>query len=202
VGINCAMVSLFRRIGPAGALAIAVLVLAVPAQARAAGCPSQPVTQTFLPWLDPAWYVPAPGGDVEGGGEAWALSGGAAVADGNEPFLAGDRSLALPAGSSATTAPMCVGIEHPTVRLFARNTGDPASLLAVSVVFRDPLGLRHALPVGAVAAGSEWAPTPVMPVVANLLSLLGDQDVSFRFAPVGDGAWAIDDVYVDPYKKG
>jgi hypothetical protein len=202
VGIKCAMVSLFRRIGPAGALALAVLVLAVPAQARAAGCPSQPVTQTFLPWLDPAWYVPAPGGDVEGGGEAWALSGGAAVADGNEPFLAGARSLALPAGSSATTAPMCVGIEHPTVRLFARNTGDPASLLAVSVVFRDPLGLRHTLPVGAVAAGSEWAPTPVMPVVANLLSLLGDQDVSFRFAPVGNGEWAIDDVWVDPYKKG
>src|SRR4051812_23066550 len=196
------MVSLFRRIGPAGALALAVLVLAVPAQARAAGCPSQPVTQTFLPWLDPAWYVPAPGGDVEGGGEAWALTGGAAVADGNEPFLAGDRSLALPAGSSATTAPMCLGVEHPTVRLFARNNGDPASLLAVSVVFRDPLGLRHTLPVGAVAAGSEWAPTPVMPVVANLLSLLGDQDVSFRFAPVGNGEWAIDDVWVDPYKKG
>jgi hypothetical protein len=195
------MVSLFRRIGPAGALAIAVLVFAMPAEARAAGCPAQPVTQTFMPWLDPAWYVPAPGGDVEGGGE-WTFSGGAAVAAGNEPFLAGERSLALPAGSSATTAPMCVGIEHPTVRLFARNTGEPTSLLAVSVVFRDILGVQRSLPVGAVAASSSWAPTPVMPVVANLLSLLGNRDVSFRFAPVGDGAWTIDDVYVDPYKKG
>jgi hypothetical protein len=202
VGIKCAMVSLVRRIGPAGALAIAVLALAVPAQARAAGCPSQPVFQTFQPWLDPAWYVPAPGGDVEGGGGEWTLVDGAAVADGTEPFLAGGRSLTLPAGSSATTAPMCVGVEHPTLRLFARNTGDSASLLAVSVVFRDPLGLRHALPVGMIAAGSRWAPTPVMPVVANLLAVLGDQDVAFRFAPVGDGQWAIDDVWVDPYKKG
>jgi hypothetical protein len=201
-GIKCAMVSLFRRIGPAGALALAALVLAVPAQARADGCPSQPLTQTFQPWLDPSWYVLAPGGDIEGGGE-WNLSDGAAVADGNEPFLAGDRSLALPAGSSATTAPMCVGIEHPTVRLFARNTGDPTSLLAVSVVFRDILGLRHALPVGVVGAGSQWGPTTVMPVVVNLLSLLGDQNVAFRFTPVGGGGeWAIDDVYVDPYKKG
>jgi hypothetical protein len=196
------MDSLFRRIGPAGALALAVLAFAVPAEARAAGCPEQPAAQTFKPWLDPAWYVLAPGGDVEGGGEEWTLSGGAAVADGNEPFLAGEQSLTLPAGASATTAPMCVGIEHPTLRLFARNTGDPASLLAVSVVFRDILGFRHSLPVGAVAAGSSWAPTPIMPVVVNLLALLGDQDVSFRFAPVGGGEWAIDDVYVDPYKKG
>jgi hypothetical protein len=197
------MVSLFRRIGPAGVLALAALVLALPAQARAADCPSQPATQTFLPWLDPAWYVPAPGGDVEGGSGEWTLTGGAAVADGNEPFLAGGQSLALPAGSSATTAPMCIGVEHPTLRLFARNAGDVASLLSVSVVFRDVLGIRRALPVGVVAAGDEWRPTLAMPVVVNLLSLVGDQDVAFRFAPVGrGGAWAIDDVYVDPYKKG
>jgi hypothetical protein len=196
------MFSRFRRIGPAGVLAVAALIFAMPAEARASGCPEQPASQTFLPWLDPAWYVLAPGGDVEGGAEKWTLAGGAAIADGNEPFLAGERSLALPAGASATTAPMCVGIEHPTIRLFARNTGDPASLLAVSVVARGPLGTRLVLPVGTVASGSEWAPTPVMPVVVNLLSLLGDQDASFRFAPVGDGTWAIDDVYVDPYKKG
>jgi hypothetical protein len=124
------------------------------------------------------------------------------VADGNEPFLAGGQSLTLPAGSSATTAPMCIGVEHPTVRLFARNTGDPTSLLSVSVVFRDVLGLKRTVPVGLVAAGDEWAPTPVTPVVVNLLSLLGDQDVAFRFAPAGGGEWSIDDVYVDPYKKG
>jgi hypothetical protein len=197
------MVSLFRRIGPAGVLALTALVLAMPAQARAAGCPSQPAYQTFLPWLDPAWYVPAPDGDIEGGAEEWTLTGGAAAADGNEPYLAGERSLTLPAGGSATTAPMCVGIEHPTLRLFARNTGDPASRLSVSVVFRDLLGVRRSLAVGAVTAGSSWSPTPVMPVAVNLLSLLGDQDVAFRFAPVGDGGeWTIDDVYVDPYKKG
>ena len=197
------MVTRFRRIGPAGVLALAALVFAMPAQARAAGCPSQPSDQTFLPWLDPAWYVPAPGGDIEGGAGEWTLTGGAAVADGNEPYLAGEQSLTLPAGGSATTAPMCVGIEHPTLRLFARNTGDPTSVLAVSVVFRDLLGFQRSLPVGVVAAGSSWAPTPVMPVVVNLLSLLGDQDVAFRFTPVGGGGeWSIDDVYVDPYKKG
>jgi hypothetical protein len=196
------MVALFRRIGPAGILALAALVLAMPASAKAAGCPEQPSTQTFLPWLDVAWYVPAPDGGVEGGGEDWTLRGDAAVVDGNQPFLAGERSLALPPGSSATTAPMCIGIEHPTIRLFARNTGSPTSALAVSVVFRGLLGREQSLPVGVVASGSEWAPTPIMPVVVNLLALLGDQQAAFRFTPLdARGEWTIDDVYVDPYKK-
>jgi hypothetical protein len=37
----------------------------------------------------------------------------------------------------------------------------------------------------------------------NLLSVLGDQQVAFRFTALDDGGeWTIDDVYVDPYKKG
>jgi hypothetical protein len=187
------MVALFRRIGPAGVLALAALALLMPSGAKAAGCPEQPSAQTFLPWLDVAWYVPAPDGGLEGGGEGWTLSGGAAVIDGNQPYLDGERSLALPDGASATTAPMCIGIEHPTIRLFARNTGSPLSLLAVSVVFHG-----QELPIGVVASGSRWAPTAVMPVVANLLS----DSAAFRFTPLdGRGEWTIDDVYVDPYNK-
>jgi hypothetical protein len=182
-------------------------VLALPGPALAAGCPDQPLARTFQPWLDPAWYMAAPDGGLEAGGEGWALGGGAAVVAGNEPFYAGDRgdarSLALPAGASATTPAVCVGVEHPTLRFFARNTGSPVSTLAVSVVFRDLLGRQRSLPVGAVAAGGEWAPTPVVPVVVNLLSVLGDQQVAFRFTALDDGGeWTIDDVYVDPYKKG
>ena len=178
------MVALFRRIGPAGILALAALAFA-PAGALASGCPEQPLSQTFRPWLDVAWYVPAPNGGFEGGSEDWDLKAGAAVVDGNEPFLSGDRALALPSGASATSAPMCIGIEHPTIRLFARNTGAPSSALAVSVVFRDPLlGSQRTLPVGVIGAGDS------------------DQRVAFRFTAVDDrGEWTIDDVWVDPYKK-
>jgi hypothetical protein len=146
--------------------------------------------------------VPAPDGGLEGGGEDWTLIDGAKVVDGNNQYLAGDRSLALPAGASATTAPMCIGIAHPTIRLFARNTGAPLSTLAVSVVFSDPFGVKRSLPVGLVGAGDSWSPTPVMPILVNLLALTGDQQVAFRFTAPGDrGEWTIDDVYVDPYKK-
>jgi hypothetical protein len=180
----------------------ALAILALPGPAHAAGCAERPLDRTFLPWLDPAWYTQAPNGGLEAGSSGWTLERGAAVVDGNEPWFVGGsgdaRSLALPPGGSATTAPMCIGVEHPTLRFFARNTGDPTSLLTVSVVSGD-----LALPVGVVAAGSSWAPTPVVPVVVNLLSLLGDQQVAFRFtAADGRGEWTIDDVYVDPYKKG
>jgi hypothetical protein len=196
------MVALFRRIGLAGILALAALASAGTSAAQAAGCPEQPLSQTFLPWLDVAWYAPAPGGGFEGGTGDWSLSGGATIVDGNEPFLAGEHSLALPAGASATSAPMCIGVDHPTLRLFARNTGAPDSALTVSVVFSDLLGVTRSLPVGVIGAGTAWSPTPVMPILVNLLALTGDQHVAFRFtAPADRGEWAIDDVYVDPYKK-
>jgi hypothetical protein len=186
------------------ALLAGLATMAVPAAAHAAGCPDQPVERTFLPWLDPAWYAPAPDGGLEAGAEGWTLGGGAAVVDGNEPFHVGGpddaNSLALPPGASATTPEVCIGVEHPTIRFFARNTGSSLSLLRVSVVFRGLLG-RQVLPVAVIAAGDEWAPSPIVPVIVNVLSLLGDQQVAFRFAPLG-GEWTIDDVYVDPYKKG
>ena len=197
------MVALFRRIGLAGILALAALAFAGPTSALASGCPAQPLSQTFLPWLDVAWYVPAPNGGFEGGSEDWSLTGGAALVDGNNPYLSGEHALALPSGASATTAPMCIGVEHPTIRLFARNTGAPSSTLAVSVVVSDPLlGVTRSLPIGLIGAGDSWSPTPVLPVVVNLLSLLGNQQASFRFTALDDrGEWTIDDVYVDPYKK-
>ena len=202
------MLSLRRGLGLAllvllGALAI----LALPGPAHAAGCPDQPLSRPFQPWLDLAWYQAAPDGGFETGDDGWRLTGGAAVVAGNEPFFVGDpgdaRSLSLPGGASATAPDVCIGVEHPTVRFFARNTGSVTSTLGVSVVFRDVLGLRQTLPVGVVTAREEWGPTPVVPVVVNLLSLLGDQDVAFRFTAFDDGGeWTIDDVYVDPYKKG
>jgi hypothetical protein len=199
----------------AGALgAIAVLAAAPSAHAgvlvaSAQDCQGQTLEQPFLRWLDPARYVLAPGGTFEAGAAGWDLSGGAAVADGNEPFYvhaAGERaSLALPAGSSATSPAMCVGIEHPTLRFVARNTGSLLGALRVDVRFEDALGNTRTLAIGRVLGQSRWAPTLPMPVLANLLALLPGErtPVEFRFTPEGAGSsWRIDDVYVDPYCKG
>ncbi len=212
-----------RRIGRTLAAAIGLALLsagpasASTAEARALKAfPANPdgcavggtVTTPFTAWDDFAGYELAPGGDFETGAAGWTLEDGAAVVEGNEPWQVGGEadaaSLALPAGSSAVTAPMCIGVAHPTLRFFARNTGSSLSSLSVAVVYRDLLGTPRSLTVGVIGAGDAWAPTPVLPVVVNLLSLVGgDQEVAFRFKPLRSGGeWTIDDVFVDPYKKG
>jgi hypothetical protein len=98
-----------------------------------------------------------------------------------------------------------VGILHPTLRFFARRSaGSALSTLTVEVLFEDAGGRVRSLPVGAVVAGSAWRPTLPFPVVANLLPLLPGQNtaVAFRFTVLGSATWQLDDVYVDPHRRG
>lgn len=191
-----------RRILLATAVTTAFLAAAAPAHAA---CPDQELEQPFLRFLDPMRYAIAPGGSFESGAPGWRLTGGATVVRGNETYYVGGRSdarsLYLPSRSSATTPPICVELDHPTLRFFAANRGSLLlSTLKVDVVVA---GLR--VPIGVAAGGSSWRPTLPMPVVKNLLAPLaqdGSVDVRFRFTPVGLGAkWQIDDVYVDPFKQ-
>jgi hypothetical protein len=179
----------------AAAGALAALALAAP-QAQAA-CPELPLDRAFLPWHDLAFYQQAPDGGFEQG-RSWTLSDGAAVVDGNQPYFAGTRSLALPGGASATTAPICVSVAHPTIRFFARNAGSALAPLTVTVRFKTLLGLQLELPVGVVLSGEQWQPTLPLLLVGNLLS----NEVRFRFSAADGGDWQVDDVYVDPYSKG
>jgi hypothetical protein len=194
-----------RRLALAvGSVLAALGLTALPAAARE-HCAPDPTSKPFLPWLDPADYVLAPAGDLEGAG-SWELSDGATVVAGNEPFYVGApnhrASLRLPAGSSAATAPMCVGIEHPTVRFFAkRESLSPLGLLLVEVLFKDGEGGFHAVPIGAVPSLGTWAPTAPLAIVVNSLAITNDaMQVSFRFTPSNESRWSIDDVYVDPYR--
>jgi hypothetical protein len=201
-----------RRTAALFAACVAVLSIgastasAGPLVASATNCDAQSAEQPFLPWADPASYVLAPGGAVESGTDGWSVTGSAGAVAGNEPYYvhdAGDSSaMRMPNGSSATTGSMCVGIEHPTLRLFARNGGSVLSTLRVDVLFEDAFGNVRSATIGVVAGGGNWQLTAQMPVVVNLLPLLpGDHTpVAFRFTPQG-GPWTIDDVYVDPWQK-
>jgi hypothetical protein len=197
------------------ALAGALCTLAIAAQPSHAGllvksapaCTSTDSSRPFLPWIDLASYVPAPDGGFEAGAKGWDLHGAAAV-PGNEPYdiggAADDTSLRIPAGGDATSPVMCVGVEHPTARFFAKRTGGSIlSTLRVDVTFEDALGLRHTLPTGVVLNGGSWQPTLPMLLVANLLPLLPGQHtpITLRFVPQGAGSWQIDDLYVDPFKR-
>jgi hypothetical protein len=191
-------------------LAVFALSVASPAQAgvlvsSAPDCNSEALSQPFLRWVDPLDYTLVPGGGFEAGSPAWALGGGAAVKPGNEPYFitgAGDSSsLSLPVGSSATSPSVCVGIDHLVLRLMARNGGSLLSRLRVDVLFENAAGNVLSAPVGVVMGGG-WAPSLPLPIAVSLLPLLPNDHtaVAFRFTAVG-GAWAIDDVYVDPWNR-
>jgi hypothetical protein len=158
----------------------------------------QDVSRPFAPWGDSSLYFLAPNGDFSSGADGW--QGGEAVAD-SSPLSGGD-ALHLAEGDRATSPGVCVGLDTPTMRFLARNAGDPGGELDVDVRFESLLGLTLTLPIGSVHSDGAWAPSPTLPIVANLLGVLGSHTpVAFRFRADG-GDWLIDDLYVDPYGKG
>ena len=198
-------------------LSASLATLATTAAPASAGlgvaCPN-PTSQAFKPWGDSAYYAYAPNGGFESGSGGWALSGGAKVVAGNESFFIhgpGERySLALPAGSSATSPPMCISLFSSKMRFFAANAGSPSSRLKVQVLYNGGtsgllslvtklLGLSD---FGYVNAGSAWQPSPAIGMLSGNLPLL-TQSVQFRFTPVDrNGSWQVDDIYLDPLMHG
>jgi hypothetical protein len=188
-------------------LSVLLLSLVAAATARAddvARCEGRVIEQPFQFWDDPADYFLAPDGDFSSGAAGWELAGAEVVAE-NEPYYVhgGDAPAAvrLESGASATSPTICVAQDDPTMRFFARSTGEPTGTLGVEVLYTDPQGDPQALPIGTLAgdAAGEWAPTVPMPITVNVYEMA----VAFRFTAEGTGSsWLIDDVYVDPYRKG
>jgi hypothetical protein len=188
---------------------VAALFAVQPAGAGStATCGPRTTSQPFAAWGDSRRYFLLPGGDFERG-PAWALSGGARVVPGNEPFLvtspADTRSLLLPSRSSARTPSFCVDSDEPMLRFFVRNSGSVLSLLTVEArISTTALGVttRITLPLGVVLGTTQsWQPS--LPVLFKLSAnqlLGGTATVDFHFTPLGGGSWQVDDVYVDPFK--
>jgi len=191
---------------------LAVVALAAGAPGASAGllvesapdCTPKPTTQPFAQFGDSTQYNLAPGGSFEGGAGSWSLSGGASLVSDNEPWkVAGashTRSLRLPPGATATSPVVCVGLEHPTLRFFAKNNRALLSTMTVEVITETSLGLKVAVPIGVLLPNGQWKPSPKIFVVANLLPLLPGEHtpVQFRVRSVGLGTWSVDDFYVDP----
>ncbi len=195
-----------RAAGAAIAMAAATAAWSAPANAgvltkSATDCGNPEISQAFKSYGDASNYKLV--GDFEHGTDGWVLTGGAKVVSGDATAKiggAGDaKSLVLPGGATATTPPVCVGLNEPTLRFFTRKNSGLLSTMSVWVDVQTSVGVWVTLPLG-VDLGGGWHPSLPMLVVANLLPLLPpDQTaVRFRFAPLLGGQWQIDDVYVDP----
>lgn len=154
---------------------LAVFMTPFVAPAMAAACPDRAIEHPFAQWGDDGDYFQVPGGGVR-----------------------------LHAGDSTTTEPVCLGLDEPTLRFFVRDQGGLLGTLRVDALID---GVPLPVPVGLVTGlltGDAWQPSPTFLALGNLLDILpGDTQVAFRFTAGGLGsAFAIGDVYVDPYGKG
>lgn len=190
----------------AGAAQAGLLSGLAPGVVSPSDTPSTCVTEAskpFAPWGDYANYVLMPGGAFERSGPSWSLNGGAKVVRGNEPYYVHSRSdgysLRLPAGSTATTPPMCFDFGDWKLRFFA--VGAPGQL-RIKIRVKSLLGVVSLLDAGTVNTSSTWQPSPEMQLLlTNIGGLLATDAISLQFSPVGTATVQVDDGYLDPWKS-
>jgi hypothetical protein len=183
-------------------VAAAAMLGATPA-AAAAACPDRPTSMVFAPWGDTADYFLAPGGDFEGASTLWT---GGSLMPGNDPFyLAGGgdaQSLGLAAGATAASPVFCADVRHPDFRFVAQplNPHDPGTL-DVLVRFRDRSNVWQTWQMATLSGIRFWTASDRIRLMRDLpLPNSGETRAQVLFRAVG-GKWAIDDVFVDPYRK-
>jgi hypothetical protein len=191
-----------RRIAAGSAAAVAaVLGTAGTADAATTSCNDEALDQVFAPWGDTDWYFLAPDGSLEGGGIGWRFSGGAKAVQATDPYdLAGPgekRSLALPQGGSATSAPFCIRPDARIVRWVQR--GERGSTLLVEVEHLDEDASTPGRTLDVVRGRGDWSPSPEVkiPMLGTGSRKDGFAIVALKFTAL-TGDWSIDDLYVDP----
>jgi hypothetical protein len=195
------------------AAAVAAMALLAPAGTASAGllsqsagpCPSYPMSQPFASWLDPMSYTLAPGGNFEST-SGLTFTGGAHLVSGNETSYVNSRgdssSVLIPQGGTVTTGPVCVNLNNPTVRFFAKRPSFALlPLMTVEGVFTTAAGGTASLPlVGAPVAGGGWSLQLPMVATPAVLELTDSTMMRFRIRAV-TGSWQVDDFYVDPLRR-
>ena len=106
----------------------------------------------------------------------------------------------------AVSPAFCVGVEHPNFRFFGRRTSGAWGVLNVKLRWTGADGKTNDTVVGSLSGDpyKSWLPTPKLPLATTLPLWQSGQTTSVRlvFDPEDfGGAWTIDDVYVDPYRR-
>jgi hypothetical protein len=189
----------------AGLFGTLFLIGAVPAAANAAGCPSKPTSQVFKQFGDTAEYSLVQGGSFESGAPGWSLTN-STVVGGNESYnvAGGSHSLAIQPTGEAVSPAFCVSIANPSFRFFARQTSGSWGVLNTILRWTDSSGTTHDTTVAALQTGTSWTLSPVLKLASTLPLWQAGSTLSVRlvFKPEQyGGAWAIDDVYIDPYRR-
>jgi hypothetical protein len=184
---------------------VAALLAGIAPAAASAACPSTPTSTQFKQFGDTASYSLLQGGSFESGAPGWSLTKSTVVA-GNESYnvAGGSHSLAIQPTGVAVSPAFCVSVANPSFRFFARQTSGSWAVLNVILRWTDASGTSHDTTVAALQSGTSWTVTPVLKLATTLPLWQAKETLTarlvFRPEPYG-GAWAIDDVYIDPYRR-
>jgi hypothetical protein len=152
---------------------------------------------------DNAAYALLAGGSFESGAPGWSLNRAEIVR--GSGANGGTDSLVIQPLGTAVSPTFCVSSEYPSFRFFARQVSGISlgAALNVSLRWTDAFGLPQVTPVGLLPASGSWVLSPVLKLASALpLWQAGSTlDASVAFQPTLSGAWAIDDVLIDPYSR-
>jgi hypothetical protein len=172
-----------------------------------ADCGFSDASQVFSPWGDPALYALAPQGDLLPSDD-WTLDKESTVVVGADPFSGAIQSLQLEKGAEAASPAMCVNLDNPTIRFFARDLGGNGKAnLKVDILYEDLDGHVKHLTIAKLRLGTEWEPSVIVPMYMNELALAspdGVTAVAFKFKAEGlqkDETLSISSLYVDPFSS-
>jgi hypothetical protein len=172
-----------------------------------ADCGYGEAAQVFASWADVAMYALAPQGDFAPSDD-WTLDKESTVVVGADPFSGALYSLQLEKGAKAASPAMCVDLDNPTIRFFARDVGgNGKSNLKVDVLYENFDGHVKHLTVARLRLGADWQPSAIVPMYMNFLALAspdGVTAVAFSFKAEGlqkDETLSISSLYVDPFSS-
>ena len=178
------------------------------------GCGYDSVLRTLFPayeapfkafslFADEAWYAPIAQGDFERM-PTWSKGGSVSLVNPSNPFALngtmGQSSLRLRSGGWVRTPLMCVNLLTPHLRFVAKASGYGGLDVEARLI-----GCRNQFISSSSTTlwrgdHSAWAPSKKIDLNTSCLGpgRTGVVDVRFR----SEGDWLIDDVMIDPYKRG
>ena len=188
---------------------ILTATFAAPAAAyeRGGECPSVTTFRPFSPWGDQREYVRIPGGSFDDDDFAWTGSGAARVVPADNPFQLGSRGIGsalLSSGDSLTSPAICIDRSYPHLRFVARALAGPAKL-GLAVTWEDARGNEKETVLDAQDAKQYrgWGVSRMVRLRDALPRHEEIRDVHVRFfVDRKAGTWLVDDVFIDPYKRG
>ncbi len=183
----------------AAAPSLVDLSLIPSASSTSATCNVPKTFKAFKAFGDHADYSFAPGGTFEHGTAGWSLSG-ASVVSGNDTsgVYGGSKALRINDGGRVITPWFCVSADNPTFR-FTTYGGEVEMEIDYIVINDDDVDDNL---VGETVGGGQWGPSEVHDLATEIPDSKLSKGVLARLIWEAEDDVYVDNVLVDPYRRG